>query len=115
MIGNAAAGFMPSSATSTRHGAYSPTPVIMSAPSVKLSAAPIHSREPASPSASPPAGSANWRFTRIAHSTSSASPIPMRTCRRGPRATTGAPSNAPATAAAIITTSVFASISMAPM
>ena len=43
MIGNAARGFMPSSATRIMHGAYRPMPSVISAPSTKLPAMPTHS------------------------------------------------------------------------
>ena len=112
MIGNAAAGFMPSALTSTMHGAYSPIPAVISAPSTKLHATPTRSLPGESPSASPPFGRSDpaEAAMRVA-ATRSATPMIVRTVLRGNRATRPAPSHAPAADAAMSETSVVGSTS----
>ena len=49
MIGKPVPGFMPSIETITRHGAYRPTPIVISAPSAKFPAIPAASSPPVNP------------------------------------------------------------------
>ncbi len=79
----------------------------MSAPSAKLPASAIARRTPSTPSESPPSGkSSSWVPSIRPAASSSATPMPIWMLRRGQLATTPAPSQAPATAAAIISTRV---------
>jgi hypothetical protein len=80
---------------------------------MKLPARPMASSPPDSSTPSPPAGrSFITRATSSAAAASSAIPIPSWIFCRGQRATTPAPSHAPATAAPIMSTSVVKLTSM---
>src|SRR5579885_2988839 len=88
----------------------------MRTPRAKFPATPTASRTPSSARASAPAGvpSTSWR-ARSAAATRSAIPMPRRTRRRLHPATALAPSQAPTTAAAIMSTSVRGSTSTMAM
>ena len=85
-------------------------PSVISAPSTKLIARPMPSFVPPSASAVPPPGSScSWLASMKPAATKSAVPMPICTARREKPETMPAPSHAPATAAAISSTSVVKS------
>ena len=85
MMGNATAGSIPSTLTSTMHGAYRPTPSVINAPSTTFVETPMTSFAPVSPTASPPGTRASSCASTIAAAPRSAIPIPTCTfCRAQP-------------------------------
>src|SRR5262249_22757740 len=98
MIGKAAIGVMPRSASVIMHGAYRPMPSVISAPSPKHTTTATAKRQPDSASASPPPGSLpSATAVNTDAAISSAMPMPIWIDRRGRRLTTPAPSQAPST------------------
>ena len=63
MIGNAATGVRPSSASTTMLGAYHPMPIVLSAPKMKLAVTATDER----PAREPARRAADWKCAKIAH------------------------------------------------
>src|ERR1700733_15124847 len=103
MIGNAAIGCMPSSASVIMQGAYRPMPALISAPRIKLTPTANGNFQPTRLMAAPPPGRAcKLMAVNTPPAMSSAIPMVIWIARRDRRATTSAPSQEPAAALRII-------------
>lgn len=115
MIGNAAMGCMPSSASVIMQGAYRPMPALISAPRIKLTPTANGNFQPTRLMAVPPPGRAcKLMAVNTAPARSSAIPMVIWIARRDSRATTSAPSQEPAVALRIMLMSRCGSTSIAP-